>query len=149
MSWRPPGPMIGKPFVFFFFFFVYLLRFCHFLVFFVPLQALAIKSCQNLKKYKKNNLPKPEEVPKKQKKIFMSWRPPGPKIGKSCFFFVFFGTSSGVGIFCFFCTSSGFGNKIVPKPEEAKKNKCQNLKMYKQHQKTHRFSCLGGPQARR
>ena len=73
-------------------------------------------------------LPKPEKVPKKQKKkkktkIFSHWLAPGLKIGKSCsflFFLVFFQVLA-VLVLVFVGTSSGFGNKIVPKPEEVPK----------------------------
>ena len=89
----------------------------------VPPQALAIESCQNLMMYKKTKtlLLKPEEVPKKTK-IFMSRRPPSPKIGKLLFFCVFLVPVQVLAkSFWFFGTSSGFGNKIAPKPEEVPK----------------------------
>ena len=118
---QAPKPKAGKICVLFWFFW-YLLRFWQkvFGAFLVPPQVLAIESCQNLRMYKKTKtlLLKPEEVQKK--KIFMSWRPPGPKIGKSLLFLFFFWY-----LFRFwqkkfglFGTSSGVGNKIVPKPEE-------------------------------
>ena len=74
-------------------------------------------------------MPKPEEVQKQPKKQEeqknMSWRPPGLKIAKSFFFFLstcFLVTLQVLAIFFgFFGTSSGFGNNIVPKPEEVQK----------------------------
>ena len=106
----------------------------------VPLQVLAIKSCQNLKRYQKTNtfLLKPQEVPNKKKHNIMSWRPPGPKIGTSLFFVLFFFfwyLFRFWHFFDFFGTSSGFGNKVVPKPEEVPKKPKLFLQSLKRYQK--------------
>ena len=53
----------------------------------------------------------------------------------------------------FFCTSSGFGNKTVPKTEEIQKNKTLLLKPEEipknTKNKDFHVSCLGGPQGPR
>ena len=72
---------------------------------------------------KKKFLPKPEKVPTKtttKKKDFQPLAGPRPEDRKIVLLFVFvwYPFRFWQFWFCFFGTSPGFGNKIVPKPEE-------------------------------
>ena len=82
-------------------------------------------------------MPKPEEVPKRNKTFLLTpedvpkknhvLEAPRPEDRKIFIFGVFFWYLFRFGNFLFFFgTSSGFGNKIVPKPEEVPEKK-QNL----------------------
>ena len=82
--------------------------------------------CQNLRRYQKK---------KKKIQVFKAHRSEDRKI---LGFFVFWYLFRFWHFLGFFGTSSGFGNKILPKPEEVpKKTKlfCQNLRRYQKKQK--------------
>ena len=100
------------------------------LFFLVPPQVLARFYCQSLRRYQKKQkiLPKPEEVPKKNKKskdlpIFS----PGCLQDMKIFFFFVPPQVLAKKFWFFFGTSSGFGTILLPKPEEVPQENKKNM----------------------